>query len=160
VSTLEHIPSVAETFTEIARVLRPGGVLAYTVPVEPWNRYMLGHIALSAVRLPALADGYARLVHRGLTHVNIWPLERWTEITRASGLDVVHTQPVLSPRATRVFETLLPLALASRAWRVALGKRPPHPRRIMNVFARAFRPLLLDDSPEGSNFLVVARKPA
>jgi SAM-dependent methyltransferase len=66
---LEHIPDVGRCLAEIARVLRPGGVLAGTVPMEgqpgtfEWLRWKLGWQA----DLKAVAKGHVhRFTNRGL----------------------------------------------------------------------------------------------
>jgi SAM-dependent methyltransferase len=160
ISTLEHIPDVETVLNEIGRVLRPGGVLAYTVPIEPLNENLALHRVLRTIGLRGLADSYARTVHRGLTHVNIWPASRWVTSTRDAGMDVLDCRPILAPRATMAFEILLPAALASRAWRNLTGKRPPHPAFIVRAVERVFRGLVLEESDRGSNLLIVARRQA
>ena len=159
ISTMEHIPDVEGTIQEVARVLEPGGVFAYTVPMEPFNRSLIGHRALRLAS-SAVADGYARAVHKRLTHVNVWPADRWLEMTRAAGFGLEQVAATVSPGATIAFEVLLPAAFASRLWRVATGKRPPHPAPFVRAAERVLRPLVMQDSAGGSNLFVVARKPA
>jgi SAM-dependent methyltransferase len=159
VSTLEHIPDVAAAIAAVARALRPGGVFAYTVPIDAFDRNMLGYRALR-VMSPGLADRYAGQVNRLLTHVNIWPASRWATLTEDGGLRVQRVTPFLSPGATAVYELLLPLALASRVWRRVVGRRPPHPAPLRQLAALSMRSLIAGASPEGSNILVVATKPA
>jgi SAM-dependent methyltransferase len=159
VSTLEHIPGVEAVLEEVGRVLRPGGVLAYTVPIRSFDENMLGHRVLGMAS-KGLAEKYSAFVNKRLTHVNIWPAERWDEITRAGGLVVDRVQPLFSPRATIAFETLMPAAFASRLWRQALGRRPPHPAPFIWAARRALLPLLQQESSRGSNLLVIAHKPA
>jgi SAM-dependent methyltransferase len=159
VSTLEHIPNVEAVLKEIGRVLRPGGLLVYTVPILPFNQNLALHRALRTIGMRRLADNYAGTLHRGLTHVNIWPAEQWAAATRDAGLDITECRPLFAPRATVAFETLLPAALASRAWRKLAGKRPPHPELVVRAVERLLRPLVLEESGRGSNLLVVARRP-
>jgi hypothetical protein len=90
--------------------------------------------------------------------VNVWPAERWAELTTAAGLRVERAEPHVSPGATVAFELLLPAALASRAWRAAFGRRPPHPAPLVRACERVFAPLVRGKSADGSNLLIVARR--
>ena len=159
VSTLEHIPDVEATISEAARVLRPGGVFAFTVPIAPFNRNLLGHRILR-VGSRSLADRYANAVHRRLTHVNIWPAARWVDATTDAGLVVERQAATVSPTATMAFESLLPAAFANRLFRMATGRRPPHPAMFVWAAERVLRGTVMKHSPDGSNLFVVARKPA
>lgn len=159
VSTLEHIPEADRTIADVSRVLRPGGVLAFTVPINSFNSNLIVHGALRLVSRNR-AEQYANALHRQLTHVNIWPRERWTEATEAAGLKIERATPTVSPGATRAFEALLPAAFANRIWRQATGNRPPHPEAFVNAAVRLLRPLAMQHSESGSNLFVVARKPS
>ncbi len=159
VSTLEHIPDAEITIADAARVLRPGGVLAFTVPIESFNTNLIGHNVLRRANRTA-ADRYATTLHRQLTHVNIWPQDRWIEATTSAGLAIETARAIVSPSATRAFEALLPAAFANRIWRQATGNRPPHPEAFVNAAIRLMRPLAMQQSEGGSNLFIVARKPA
>lgn len=158
ISTMEHIPNVDETIAEAARVLKPGGTFAYTVPIEAMTRNFTGHRVLRIASTGA-AEKYAGALHRQLTHVNIWPASKWVELTEAPGLTIERATPIVSPAATRAFEALLPAAFANRMWRVVTGSRPPHPDVFVNTAVRMLRTIALQQGEDGSNLLVVARKP-
>lgn len=157
VSTLEHVPGVSAAFPELARVLRPGGRLIFTVPIEQLNEHLVGYRALR-VAGPTLAQRYATALHAALTHVNVWAADHWIDLVRDSGLEVTHTERALSHRATMAFEALLPAAYANRVWRRLTGKRPPHPAPMRRIAERILLPLLLEDDPRGSNLFLVAAK--
>lgn len=157
ISTLEHIPGVDATLREASRVLRPGGLLAMTVPIETLSQNLVGHRALR-LGSRALADRYAAALHRQLTHVNVWPAERWLDLVRESGLSVERACATVSPGATRLFEMMLPAAFANRMFRYATGRRPPHPDVFVRVARRLLRGSVMAASPNGSNLFVVARK--
>jgi SAM-dependent methyltransferase len=159
VSTLEHIPNVSGFFPEIARVLQPGGLLAFSVPIRDLNRNLAGHRVLR-IGSEGAANRYARLVHRSLTHVNVWDAAKWADLANSSGLTVEETRRLLSPAATMTFEGLLPAAFANRLFRVVTGRRPPHPKPFVRALTRLLYPLVANEGPEGSNLFVVARKPA
>jgi SAM-dependent methyltransferase len=155
---MEHIPLVDATIREAARVLRPGGTFAYTVPVKSFNANLIGHRVLNAIS-SSLADRYARAVHNRLTHINVWPSQAWIEVTRAAGFDIDRAAVTVSPLATKAFEALLPAAYANRLWREATGHRPPHPEPFVKAAERVLLPLVRNQPTNGSNLFVVARKP-
>ncbi len=157
VSTLEHIPSVEPVFREVFQALRPGGVFAFTVPVDAFDRNMLGHRVLRPVNA-RLGQSYASMLNRLLTHVNIWPAERWLNAAREAGFTIERTSSMIAPRGTAAFELLLPAALASRAWRKVTGHRPPHPAFVVGAAAKVMLPLVTERPADGSNLLVVARR--
>lgn len=71
---LEHIAEDAAALAELARVLRPGGVLAVTVP--SWGPEKLCWLLSEEYHAPAVADG----------HVRIYTLRRLRARLRAAGL--------------------------------------------------------------------------
>jgi len=158
ISTLEHIPDVERAFTEAARVLRPGGVLAFTVPLARLTDNFLGGRALRLVSARA-ARWYADRVNRMLTHVNVWPAERWISLVEGAGLRVEETRTHISPAATMAFELLLPAAYASRKFKDVTGRRIPHPDLAVRAIEPLARRLVTPEADGGSNLLVVARKP-
>jgi SAM-dependent methyltransferase len=160
ISALEHVPDVAPTFTEVTRVLRPSGVLAFTVPLETLSRNLAGNALLSTIRARRAAGWYATTLHRQLTHVNVWPADHWTALVRDAGMRVERSTTFIGPGATRAFEALLPAAFASRLFRKAFGRRPPHPEPLVALAQGGLRRFIGGESADGSNLLVVARKPA
>jgi SAM-dependent methyltransferase len=158
VSTLEHIPDVARVFDEVARVLRPGAAFAFTVPLEAMARNFLGgRITRLAGR--RVAGAYEARVNRLLTHVNVWPPERWVALAEGAGLRIERQQAHVSPGAAMAFEILLPAAFASRMVKRVTGRRIPHPGVAVRAIEPLVRRLVAEESRSGSNLLVVARKP-
>ncbi|MCG3126337.1 MAG: Ubiquinone biosynthesis O-methyltransferase [Phycisphaerae bacterium] len=71
----EHLADPPAAMARLVRLLRPGGVLFFSVPnTESFGRRWKG------------ADWYA---HKDPTHVSLLAPERWLEIARGCGLDVV-----------------------------------------------------------------------
>lgn len=158
VSTLEHIPDVPRVFDEVARVLRPGAAFAFTVPLESMARNFIGGRVTRLAGRRAFA-AYESRVNALLTHVNVWPAERWIALAEGAGLRVERQQVHVSPAATMAFETLLPAAFASRMAKRVTGHRIPHPAFAVRAIEPLVRRLVGEEADRGSNLLVVARKP-
>ena len=158
VSTLEHIPDVTRVFGEVARVLWPGAAFAFTVPIESMARNFLGGRITRLAGSRAFAAYDAR-VNALLTHVNVWPAERWIALAEGAGLRVERQQVHVSPAATIAFETLLPAAFASRMVKRVTGRRIPHPAFAVRAIEPLVRRLVAEEADGGSNLLIVARKP-
>ena len=101
---LRYVADPAATMKELARVLRPGGVIAsldFFVPPHPvwratWRAYT--RVALPAMGF-ALGGGAWWRVGTFLgpnieAHYSRWPLERITDAWREAGLDEVHARPM------------------------------------------------------------------
>jgi ubiquinone/menaquinone biosynthesis C-methylase UbiE len=89
-SVLEYHPDPAAQLAEIARVLKPGGVFAFTVPdmahplraaEEKWRGLASGFM-WPLLKLTPRHDYFEYL----RVSVNRWPLTRWLEIAREAGL--------------------------------------------------------------------------
>lgn len=101
---IEHIADNAAVLREIARVLRPGGVLAMTLPSEHFPEYLLGATVFRGLRLPALADAYGRFFNRISNHYHVHPPAVWRERLEAVGLAVEEQVYYFSAAAHRRFD--------------------------------------------------------
>ena len=161
VSVLEHIPDVLPFFGEAHRVLRPGGALVFSVPLEDMDSYMLFPPIARSLGLGAVASGYAKRVHKSFKHVNLHEPEWWLGPVRGAGFVIEQERRIISRTATRAFDLGLPTAMLSQSGRLARGRRAVwHPAPVVNAWARVLRPLVEREEPpgDGSNLFVVARR--
>lgn len=101
-SVFEYVTDPARQFTEIARVLRPGGAFLLTVPDM---RHAVRQAEVSKQRLARIAPLMAllRLTPWGPTYdylrlsVNRWPSKRWAETLAAAGLTPEPAGPCVHP---------------------------------------------------------------
>jgi SAM-dependent methyltransferase len=103
-SVLEHIPGVEAVLAEVARVLRTGGRLVFSVPSEHFKSYLSVGRFLDRLSLSRLADAYRDFFNRISRHVTCQSPAWWSERLLAAGLEPVHCWYYFSPTATALLE--------------------------------------------------------
>lgn len=147
-SVLEHLPGLDDVLESVARVLRPGGRLVFTVPTEAFS---------NCLALPF--SGYAAWRNSRLAHLNLWSVARWTEELERVGLQAEDVRPYLRPHLVRAWDAL---ELLQQIW---VGRR-----RLVGIVWRRIPPATLArlaqwaagldlSSPHpGGGRLIIARK--
>ncbi len=118
-SVLEHVPEIGALLAEMARLLKPGGLVWITVPGPDF------HAALSGPGLlaPLLGRGarYFQRLDRRLQHLRYWSGQQWRENLTEHGLGVIHESNYMPSRDARRWEFLSTLT-GGIAWTVAGGR--------------------------------------
>ncbi len=159
---LEHIPNLDTTLSEIARVLRPGGLFVATVishrfsdlfiPPGPWSR-----LGLSKARL-----AYVRWFNRKARHFHFDSPQAWSARLAQAGLAVERWRYYSSARASaaahRSHYWSLPLLLSRRV----TGRWIPFPRWLERPFwTRRFAKYVAEPEPsDGACIALFCRKSA
>ncbi len=91
----EHIPGVEDVVREVSRVLKSGGQVQLTVPLDTLDQGFV-------VRTPA----YARMRNRQLSHVNLFTGSGWAGLWERCGFDVVRSTTVVSVGQARRWDLL------------------------------------------------------
>ena len=147
-SVLEHLPRIQAVLETIARVLRPGGRLIFTVPTDVFSRWL------------ALPLGcYATWRNGQLCHINLWSTEGWISQLRQVGLEVEEIRPYLRHELVSAWDTLelLQQIWIGRRRLVAIAWRHIAPTMFDRLAQWASR-LDLSASPAGGGRLIVAHK--
>jgi SAM-dependent methyltransferase len=147
-SVLEHIEGIDAALAVIARLLRPGGRLVFTVPSEAFGRWLI---------LPSRA--YARRRNRQLIHLNLWPTSEWTRRLARAGLQVVATRPYLRRRLVAYWDGMdnLERVWVARRRLVGLLWRRVPPAGLDRLAARAARLDLGSGEPGGGRLIVAVK---
>ena len=134
-SVLEHLPGLDNVLESVARVLRPGGRLVFTVPTENFS---------DCLALPF--SGYAAWRNSRLAHLNLWSVARWTEQLERVGLEAedVRTIPAATPgaRLGRARTAPADLGWSPPAGRDSVAPHPTRNPRTARSMGRWPRPLI------------------
>jgi SAM-dependent methyltransferase len=155
VSVLEHLSRPDLALAEAFRVLRPGGRFVATLVLADLHAYLFYPRLLRRLGVAGLANWYCRLQDRLLRHRSLLSRSRWREFFHTAGFHPFRSRPILTPRLTASWDRLLLSAFPYRlgcsfAW---------HPRWFRELALHRYRDSVRERSGEGSNLLVLARKP-
>ena len=102
-SVVEHIPDPQNVLPELARVLRPGGLLVMTVPSDKFRSLLHGvKIAANA----QAAEAYAQHVDKLFAHHHYHTPEQWRTLLDTVGLDLVEARYYISPQAIQRWDQM------------------------------------------------------
>lgn len=119
-SVLEHIPNLRECLHETARVLKPGGLFAATVPSPAFHRLLRGP---GRFRRQSLTEYWAE-IDRRLAHVNYWSATQWRDELAAAGFGPVVFQGYLTRRQLQRWEAWSNWT-GGLLYRLRNGREPP-----------------------------------
>ncbi len=150
VSTLEHIKDVDLVLSEAYRVLKPDGLLVFTVHTSELNRWL----PLPSPRSLWIAIYYFLLKHR----VTI-SKDQWLQKVRRAGFKVVKTHGTISQKQLWFFALMLPFGALSQICRFFFKKRLLiSPQWRVELLWRIFKKHINLRQPTEANIIVVARK--
>lgn len=124
---IEHIPDIDAVMSEIARVLRPGGTFATTLPSEHYPEYLLGATIGRRLGLERAAAAYGDFFNRISHHYHVDPPEVWKARFEAVGLQVEEHAYYFSKSAHHAFDLAHYLGVPNLASKRLLGKWVLHP---------------------------------
>jgi len=118
-SVLEHIPDLGAVFAEVARVLRPGGVLIFTAPAVTFPGALWGPLLPGQDRM-----AYEAMIHKRLAIQHLFSEENLPTWLEPAGLTVERVEWYLGQPVARRWEFIARIT-AGVLFTLMGGKRHP-----------------------------------
>jgi SAM-dependent methyltransferase len=103
-SVLEHIPHVEQVLTEVARVVRPGGLFVFCVPNQRFPENLLGTSLFRSLGWRSASAAYARMFNQVSRHAHTDSQAVWKERLSSVGFEVERCWDYFSPAGLRALE--------------------------------------------------------
>ena len=156
---LEHIPDIDGALAEIARVLRPEGELAITVPNPDFPAQLFFSRAFARLGVPSLAEAYGRFFNRISHHHHVDHFHVWEGRLNRAGLRVVEHRAYFSAAAVRAFDLSLYAGAPNLVTRMLIGRWVLHPAQMALSYVWLRRYGDEADGESGACDFIRARKP-
>ncbi len=164
-SVIEHIPDPQNVLPELARVLRPAGLLVLTVPSDQFRKLLHG---VKTAPNKQAAEAYAAGVDRLLAHFHYHTADEWRVLFQTVGVQLIEARYYVSPNAAAAWDRMNgEFGIGRRSWfsLVAsprlrkLGYQRLLARQLIKRLETRLRPLYDEVSrDEGAGMLVIGRK--
>ncbi len=121
-SVLEHLPPLEAVLSEMGRVLRPGGLLAVTVPTDRLNDGLAGYRLLRAIGAAGAARRYQAWFTRVQRHHHMYSPEEWQRRIEEAGFRVTRRTGYFPRGASTWFDPLHAWGVPDLVTRRLLGR--------------------------------------
>lgn len=159
VSTLEHIPHTEYAIKEIYRVLKPDGILLYTVPTVALNDHLFFPELFRILHLASLRRLYLHIYHKVFKHEVLVKVSDWITMTKRAGFDILYVKGTFSRRLTIAFDAMLLSAFPSQIGRLMFGDRWVWGLEWKQpIVKRIFEKITSSKTVTDSNIIVIAQK--
>lgn len=160
ISTLEHIEYPEKVLKEAYRVLKPGGIIFLTLETNEVDDATFYRPLFQKIGFPWLRDmatkGYNNVFHR---HTLLQKKE-WKKKVQNAGFSIEKTQDIISPKVNKMFDILLITAWPPQLFRPLIGRRVVfRPQFIEDLLVKKFLKYVEEEEKEGTNLLILAKKP-
>lgn len=123
VSVMEHIAGCGKVIQEVKRVLKKGGIFAFSVPTTDLYSNLLVPKIFKFIYLEFLGKMYFKLHCRIFKHINLRHKNWWIKQLQINGFQMIKAHGTVSPMVLKLHELFLIFSLPSQVWKILFGKR-------------------------------------
>lgn len=123
VSVLEHIEGAEKVIFEVSRVLKKGGIFAFSVPTVKLYDNLLVPKICKILGVEKLGDKYFDLHCHAFKHVNLRLASWWVRQLKKAGFEILTQEGTISPTLLKLHEIFLATAFPSQFWKLFFGRR-------------------------------------
>ncbi len=155
----EHIAPLEEAFTEIYRVLAPGGRYLFTAHSHLYEEYLYYNRLLRRLGFERLARAYCRFIRRLFRHFNCYSPEQWTEILERVGFSRIETRYYLARETEEAFDRLLMFSSQAYLNKLLFNRWVIGPRRLVwRIWGPTLQRLHRPECTSGGALFIIAHK--
>lgn len=123
VSVMEHIEKGEKVVFEAFRVLKKGGIFAFSVPTPKLYNHLLVPKICTLLGFENAGKKYFELHCRAFKHVNLNSSKWWVNQLKKAGFEIILKEGTISPSLVKLHELFLISAFPSQLWKLLFGKR-------------------------------------
>lgn len=161
VSTFEHIKNPKKLLKECKRVLKEGGTVVATIETDRVDKSTFFRPLFTKIGFPRAEKFLTEKYNSFFGRYVITDNKTWEKYFEDAGFKIEKFENIVSPTATKLFDIFIITSWPSQIFKVIFGKRIVYrPQFVNNFLVNYFKRYVDEDSINGTNLLVVARKPA
>jgi SAM-dependent methyltransferase len=102
-SVVEHIPDPHNVLPELSRVLRPGGVIVFTVPSDHFRKLLDGYRTAPD---KTAAEAYAKSIDEKFAHHHYHTADEWRVLFATVGIKLTEARYYIAPEAVAQWDRM------------------------------------------------------
>lgn len=160
ISTLEHIPNSDKVLKEAYRVLKPGGIIFLTLETDEVDDSTFYRPLMKKMGLGGLSTMTSKMYNNLFHRHTLLPKKDWKKKMTKAGFVIETYQDIISPQVNKLFDIWLITAWPSMILKPFVGKRVVfRPKFMEDLLTKQFLKYVAEEEKEGTNLLIIARKP-
>lgn len=160
ISTLEHIQNSGKVLSEVYRVLKPNGIFVATIETDLVDKKAMYSWFPKKIGLKQLSKFLTKQYNKLFSRQTLVSKNIWEKKFSRTGFKIEHSEMIISPIIVRLYDIFVFTAWPSQILKPILGRRVVYrPDFITSLLAKIFIKYVDQETKEGTNLFIVAKKP-